>query len=341
VKFTYEVEHLKSDFYKFLRGSPETSEILKYLPSKVLYTGSGRAALRIILEHLKYKGVLEDRNDQVLVPRWICQSLIYTMHRFCHPTLEVAKGLKAVMVYHQYGFPQKIEEIRDFCDTHKIVLIEDCANVFGGYYKDRQMGSFGLCSIFSFSKFFPSILGGALTTSDHELFEFGIKRIRNSRYSGLSYLGRFLYDCLRDTRFSGFAGNFQEMTYALADSAFAIRKMSINVVNRQLIGRAIERRRENYLFILDYFKDRPEYFDGLEREGVVPYVLPLFDKNEGRLASIADKLNKNHIFSGVYHFDANRNILNPRFVKCVWIPVHQGLTLERIEEICKLIKQAV
>lgn len=337
-KYIEEVQYIKLIFLGYLFGNPKIL-IFEDFPAKVLYTGTARAALRIILEYLIARGVITNKNDQVLVPQWLCQSVINTMHRFCFPTLTIDKNLKGIMVYHQYGFPQNMDEICGFCEENNLFLIEDCANVYESYYNGRRLGTFGMAAIFSFSKLFPSILGGALTTNDHGLNEFGQKCTRNSNMwiSHLAYGSRLLSECLKETPFGGAANKIQEMAYGIIDYAYNIKNISLRIVGKQLLNKVIERRKENYQFILKYFDDRPEYFNGLEREGVIPYVVPLFDKFEN-LEKMVKRLRERNVITDIYHFDVNRNLLNPNFRKCLWVPVHQGIYPDTLEMICETIK---
>lgn len=337
-KHIEEVQYIKLNFLRYLFGNSKI-QIFEDFPAKVLYTGTARAALRIILEYLTMKGVIANKNDEVLVPQWICQSVIHTMHKLCFPTLTVSKNLKGIMAYHQYGFPQNMAEICGYCEENNLFLIEDCANVYESYYDGRRLGTFGLAAIFSFSKLFPSILGGALTANDDGLYEFGQKRIKESNkwLSNLTYGGRLIWECLKDAPLEGSVAKLQEMIYAVTDYSLIIRDVSLRIVGKQLFNKAMERRKENYQFILRYFDHRPEYFNGLEREGVIPYVVPLFDKMEN-LEKMVKRLRERKVITDIYHFDVNRNLLNPNFEKCMWVPVHQGIDPDTLEMICETIK---
>lgn len=333
-----EVQYIKLNFLRYLFGNSKI-QIFEDFPAKVLYTGTARAALRIILEYLTTKGVITNKNEQVLVPQWLCQSVIHTMHKLCFPTLTISKNLKGIMVYHQYGFPQNMAEICGFCAENNLFLIEDCANVYESYYNGQRLGTFGVGAIFSFSKLFPSLLGGALITTDDDLYGFGQGHIKDSNkwLSNLTYGGRLIWECLKDSPFESGAAKLQEMMYAITDYSLDIKGVSLRIVGKQLRNRAMERRKENYQFILKYFENRPEYFDGLEREGVIPYVVPLFDKVEN-LEKMVKRLRERNVITDIYHFDVNRNLLNPDFRKCLWVPVHQGIDPDTLEMICETIK---
>lgn len=75
---------------------------------------------------------------------------------------------KAVIAVHLYGTPAKIDEIKDICDRHGAVLIEDAAESLGATYKGKQTGSFGQynCISFNGNKIITGSSGGMLITND-------------------------------------------------------------------------------------------------------------------------------------------------------------------------------
>lgn len=57
---------------------------------------------------------------------------------------------KAVIAVHLYGQPADAKKIREICDAHKLVMIEDCAQSHGAKYDGRNVGTFGDMACFSF-----------------------------------------------------------------------------------------------------------------------------------------------------------------------------------------------
>ncbi len=340
-----EVQYLKTGAFFNLFGRYE-NHVFEDVDTNFLFTGSGRAALRLILEFYTMNKTLTDKNSQILVPRWLCYSALNSMQKFCMPALMMNKGIRGVLVYHQYGYPQKMGEISDFCKEKDLFIIEDCANVFESYYRGKRVGTFGDAAIFSFSKLFPSLLGGALMTGNKDLFNFSQTRlllcktkISCRKLSFSTYFDRFLYECFRDTILSESVHKLQEKSYGIIDHAYTIMDISLRIVNGQVKSGTWEQRKKNYNVILEYFSDQPEYFGDLEREGVIPYVVPLIDK-EVNLKRMVDALYAHNVMTGIYHFDVNRNLLDPDYKKCLWIPVHQGINSESMERICEIIKKA-
>lgn len=77
-------------------------------------------------------------------------------------------GVKAVVIAHLYGTPGKMDEIRDICDRHGAIIIEDAAESLGATYKGAQTGTFGRYNAISFNgnKIITGSAGGMLLTDD-------------------------------------------------------------------------------------------------------------------------------------------------------------------------------
>ncbi|MBI4283292.1 MAG: DegT/DnrJ/EryC1/StrS family aminotransferase [Chloroflexi bacterium] len=301
-------------------------------------TVTARSAMLLILSYLQKTGVIEDKNSLFLVPQWLCISMLQMMRKHCSPTLDPGcRTIRAVLVYHQYGFPQNMDEVLDYCDRKGIVVIENCANLFKGFYRGKRLGTFGLAAIFSLSKVFPSIWGGGMATGNEELYHHALEEQRSTHSSWISlflHLAKYCADRDRENADSRWNIPIQ-MAYAVAEYAQKMSFVSNRIISTQLKERALERRAENYR-LLRHLCRNTAYFDHLELDGVSPYVLPLYAP-EDTLHEIVERLRGKGYFSGVYHFDMNRNIFAPNFQRCAWIPVHQGVSTSQMEEICELI----
>src|SRR5271157_198965 len=81
-------------------------------------------------------------------------------------------GVKAVILVHLSGFMNReIFEIRDYCRSRNIALIEDCAQAFSCSADGIKAGAFGNAGTFSFqsSKIINSGEGGLISTNDPDL----------------------------------------------------------------------------------------------------------------------------------------------------------------------------
>lgn len=83
---------------------------------------------------------------------------------------EIYPEVKLVVVAHLYGTPGKIDEIKEICDKHGALIIEDAAESFGATYKGKQTGSFGNYNAISFNgnKIITGSSGGMFLTDSLE-----------------------------------------------------------------------------------------------------------------------------------------------------------------------------
>ena len=77
-------------------------------------------------------------------------------------------GTKVVVMAHLYGTPGKIDELKDVCERHGAVIVEDAAESLGAAYKGCQTGTFGTfnCISFNGNKIITGSSGGMLLTDD-------------------------------------------------------------------------------------------------------------------------------------------------------------------------------
>ena len=96
---------------------------------------------------------------------------------------------KAVVVVNLYGNPAKLQEIREICDAHHSILIEDAAESLGSKYEGKQTGTFGEYGIFSFNgnKIITTSGGGMLVSDDNEKIEKARFWATQSREKALHY----------------------------------------------------------------------------------------------------------------------------------------------------------
>ena len=63
---------------------------------------------------------------------------------------KITPKTKAVMAVHLYGQSCDMDPIVQICKENNLLLVEDCAEAFGSYYKGRHVGTFGDVATFSF-----------------------------------------------------------------------------------------------------------------------------------------------------------------------------------------------
>lgn len=76
--------------------------------------------------------------------------------------------VKLVVYAELYGFPGRVDQIRDICHSHGALLIEDAAEAMGATLNGKQCGSFGDYGAISYNgnKIITGSTGGCLLTND-------------------------------------------------------------------------------------------------------------------------------------------------------------------------------
>lgn len=78
--------------------------------------------------------------------------------------------VRLVVVTNLYGTPAKLDEIREICNKHQALLIEDAAESLGATFNGKQTGTFGDYNAISFNgnKIITGSCGGAILTNNKE-----------------------------------------------------------------------------------------------------------------------------------------------------------------------------
>jgi perosamine synthetase len=99
---------------------------------------------------------------------------------------------RAIMVVHIYGLPVDMEPLLHLAERHRLMIIEDAAEMHGQTYRGRPCGSFGELSTFSFypNKHITTGEGGMIVTNDDPLAE----RCRSLRNLCFQAKKRFVHE---------------------------------------------------------------------------------------------------------------------------------------------------
>lgn len=94
---------------------------------------------------------------------------------------KIGPKTRAILVVHLYGQPAQMDEICAIAKTHRLKILEDCAQAHGATYNGKAVGTFGVLGAYSF---YPTknlgALGdaGAIVTADRQICD-KIKALRN------------------------------------------------------------------------------------------------------------------------------------------------------------------
>jgi hypothetical protein len=323
---------------KFGETFPDDSSTLHF------YTGSGKAALSLVLSYLRKIGALKDKMTEVLVPQWIGVQVYQTFLEHCFPVKSTSNQLGALFVYHQYGFPQKMDKVLEFARSKNLVVIEDCAHAFGSEWEGRPLGSLGDFAIFSYSKYAFCYPLGGVSYKERNFLSFAMeKRKRSSSFISFLIHNFKFFDEM----------NLSRQTPALADFMTQLRKMAYAtypdaVVPGQSAIRLWEKKKDAEInwrkTNFANFVNETEKFDilgDLPRNGIVPYALPLKVSNEKKALHLLQNLTSMGIAASFRQFDFNRFLLEPKYETRLLIPFHSQVGTTRINQIIELINKAL
>ena len=142
-------------------GNTDPKEYLvsRFLGKKAHITDSGRSALGTSL------GMLELEIDDIVTiftttnKSYISGCVTSEIEKYCQWSREIESNTKVILVNHEFGFSsQKMKEYSSL----GFPIIEDFAHSFISDSTNRDVGYYADFLIFSFSKYFPIQIGGAL-----------------------------------------------------------------------------------------------------------------------------------------------------------------------------------
>jgi dTDP-4-amino-4,6-dideoxygalactose transaminase len=163
---------------------------------------------------------------------------------------EIYPDCKIVIIAHLYGVAGKIDELREICNRHGSIIIEDAAESLGATYKGVQTGTFGMYNAISFNgnKIITGTSGGMLLTDDKEAMEKVKKWSTQSREAAPWY-------------------QHEELGYN-----YRMSNVVAGVVRGQIphLQEHIERKKVIYEKYKEGFKDLPVKMNPFDEENSVP-----------------------------------------------------------------------
>jgi len=132
---------------------------------------------------------------------------------------KINKNTKAIICVHLAGLPCDIYAIKKFAKKKNIKIIEDCSQAHGASIQNKQVGSFGDVSTWSFcnDKIISTLgEGGMISTNKKKIYEFCKRYINHgTKPKNIKNLDKFIYNKdyfgtnLRITEIQSYAGLHQ------------------------------------------------------------------------------------------------------------------------------------
>ena len=328
----------------------------KFNFKNVYLTNSCTSALEICALNLNLR-----KNDEVILPSF---SFVTTASSFARtgcklkycdierntlmPSFKqikkcVNRNTKVIIILHYQGYSvDYLDSLKIFCKKRKIFLIEDAAQAFGSYFKNKPLGSFGDFSCFSFheTKNLNAGAGGMLVVNNKKFIE-------KSNFIFDKGTNRYLMTKKRIKYYS-----WVEIGSAFLMSEFVASYLMPQIINYRKI---LLERSKNYLRYVYNFKNWPNNNFYLVNKYKYKYnfhtfVIILKNDERNRFLKYLKKNKINAVISYTplhkskagkkYKLEKDNLYFTNNLVnKIVRLPLHNYLTFREIDYICLKIRK--
>jgi len=307
----------------------------------IFLTGSGRVGITLSLIAANI-----NRHDEVFVPQFMSKCVLSAIYPG-FPSLEFTEKTKVVLLYHLWGYPQNFPAIRKILSGKDILIIEDCAHCFWGKSYGIRVGEFGDTALFSLAKIFEITYAGALRINNKIYLKDIIKRLNykiSLREYWESMRGEWTYvnyyrRPIKKRNLLDFQVNLQKWYSTLLNYP-ACKGISGRLPrNYEELREVFNKQNSNFLFLLKNLKDKSFLLSGDSFDEMAPLCYPFLCEDELVLKKVDNWLRENSIYTGIYHFDINRNMFKPNFKKCVPIPIYASIDKNLLESFVRKFKE--
>ena len=246
----------------------------------------------------------------------------------------INENTSAILPVHVYGNICNIEEIDRIAKKHKLKVIYDAAHTFGVTYKGKGLAAYGdaVCYSFHATKVFNTIEGGAICFKDsslrdkvHELRDFGIVDEETIVEAG---------------------GNAKMNEFAAAMGLCNLRHVDVEIHKRNVV----EAKYRELLMDIPGIEVNVIQQDVVSNSAYFPICV---DSSEYGMTrdELHERLKANGIGSRKYFYPLTNELEYSKGKYCgntpiaqrvsksvLTLPMYSDIEIEKIEEICKIIK---
>jgi len=307
----------------------------RIIGEKIYPFSSARAALVFGLRAMELS-----RLDEILVPPYLSHCVLSALSRVVFPTLTPTRRTRAILVLHQFGFPQRMDFIGSEAAKKGWFVINDCANTILSEYKAKLIAGWGDLTVFSLAKFFPCLLGGAMISGHHKV---NVKL--TDEYSKLASMHSKWANKARAILEQALAGHSGDGDNLEVDGVFGYLPEVVTFPEASLVHLPNteqdiladrDRRRKRLSQIKNHFPERAPVCDESE---VAPFAVPIRGKKEKLDAASLALARELKVEAPVLHFDFNQNMLEPNYRPSLVIGCHSEWTKELVETVCDFISR--
>ena len=276
------------------------------------------------------------RMEEILVPPFMCQAVLSALSRTSFPVMGPSHRTRAILVFHQFGYPQDLSILEPIIQKNNWVVVNDCAHTLFSRYKGKEVLRWGDFTIVSFSKLYPCFLGGALISFRKDLM---VKIKENCKYvnrQDINYAKKAFMameqaqkDLSREENLYDIAGVYGYLPEVLS---FPRKALSYLPLTKLGIENDTLRRKNIWNIVRKLLPRRVPVCPECE---VVPWAVPV----KGALAELNRAIfiikKKIGVTLSILHFDFARNLLQPNYQPALIIECSSALAEKQILEICE------
>lgn len=294
------------------------------------------SAMTGIYAALKFAGL--KRMDHILVPEFLCQTLHYILNTSSFPVKYFDSRTKAMLLLHQWGYPQNLDQVLPLARKNNLFIIEDCAHSIDSQYKGQNIGSFGDLAVFSFAKTMGTCIGGTLISDNKQIINY-VKNLRAQKRGLPNHLFNILvFRAAKKHYFENKRYSILDLIYLKSIDFPNISSQALNLFppNIEILKKTLQKRKANYELVKKNIKQNYLKVDNNPDINVNPLCVPVFLPAD-KLETAKKQLQENDFFVEILHFDINRNIFEPNYQKCLALPCHHQLTSGQLDLMIEII----
>lgn len=256
---------------------------------------------------------------------------------------EVLDNNVNAVIYMAYaGFLNGIEEVRDYCESRGLILIEDASHCHGSELKGKKAGNFGVVAGMSFyaNKNITTGEGGVVLTNSENVYRKA-KALRSQGFTSSSF-----------ERYRGL-----ELDYDILEIGYTYRatelQAALGISQLRKLDRLNLRRKELVRLYRELLKDVEEVIIPFEDfNSSANYIFPIFtkvDRDSLRLYLYERGIQTSihykplHVFSAVkkYCGDVKLPVTEQAYKMQITLPLFPSMTEGDVEFIVESIKDGI
>jgi len=204
-----------------------------------------------------------------------------------------------ILPVHIFGYPFKINEIKNIAKKNDLFLIEDCAQAHGSKYEGKNVGSFGDFSIFSFYVAHNLQVGelGAINTDSIKIRNMARSVKANGRSCVCDVCNRMEGNCPQKNRMEGEENTDPRFLHNVIGLNLKTTEFSTAIANYRIpfLEQINEERRKNVLYLNEGLNKHQEILELPKYSEDVSYLVYPIVLKKGKREDIRLKLKEKGI----------------------------------------------